>query len=675
MADSELLRRLHATLRPRTYLQLGSRQPEHIAQASCGTVVVDPNPKLPLNVVLTRPWLKLYAIERETFFADERCDDVLDNERIDLALIEQVDSLDQLARDLRHIEAWSHERTCAVVLGNGAASADPEADLFRQFAVLARQRRPSLDVRLVAAEPHPLLLVSGFDPAHPGDDIREAQPRKETWKDTPARIDPVPLEKALPAFALKPVPVDITFDPGDWEAWTSLGGVVRPRASGGGRLPSLVLERPFRGAFRVELEIAAGGMNVLRLRCRGHGPGGVTYRDVLLDVGSPGALHHQLDRVALDPPSGEAGFRLDLEGMTAPGETLHNIVFSIADHWNNDLPTAPNMALEVRKVRAWEISAHRGRAPFAPSRRADRSPADKRARGRRDAVVFAWYIPEQMGQLGEYYLNLLRFHHPDSKLFVGMNHGSDPRWVDHLLHSGLDVDVRQARHQIGDYWDATGFLTALEGLDHSDESFDLVWFGHAKGGSQRTYEYYQGIRFLVDRTFWSRREAVEQAFSDPKIGMFAARYNLYPTYPWEHDLPGWDDELNALSRIYRERYAPLGLNAYETFFTLRHDVVRRFLDGVGSEWVLTDPKEWGGGRWFFEMAFPSIASMQGYEPFIPMDVLGAGDPRDDLNMTYDMKQNHRLALAELERWRENPYDFTPRVVHWDHRAWNRVRGI
>jgi hypothetical protein len=58
-----------------------------------------------------------------------------------------------------------------------------------------------------------------------------------------------------------------------------------------------------------------------------------------------------------------------------------------------------------------------------------------------------------------------------------------------------------------------------------------------------------------------------------------------------------------------------------------------------------------------------------------MDVLGAGDPRDDLNMTYDMKQNHRLALAELERWRQNPYDFTPRVVHWDHRAWNRVRGI
>jgi hypothetical protein len=335
------------------------------------------------------------------------------------------------------------------------------------------------------------------------------------------------------------------------------------------------------------------------------------------------------------------------------------------------------MTLAVRQARAWEIPAVSGRAPFAPSRREDSPPPHKRTHGRRDAVVFAWWIPESDAaeKVAQYYLGLLAYHHPDSKIFVGINHGTAAKWPQIIRGTGLDVEVCFPPPEITVTSDAAGFLAALRQYERQDEAFDILWFGHTKGASQNTYQYYQGIRLLVDRTFWARRDAVEQAFADPKVGLFAARYNLYPTYPWEEGIPGWDHELDALQRIYRERYAPLGLNAYETFFALRGAIVRRFCDVVGPDFFFTDPREYGADRWFFEMAFPSIASMQGYEPYIPMDVLGANDPRDDLNLTYDMKQNHRLALAELERWRQHPYDFKPRVVHWDHRAWNRVRGI
>ena len=53
--------------------------------------------------------------------------------------------------------------------------------------------------------------------------------------------------------------------------------------------------------------------------------------------------------------------------------------------------------------------------------------------GIRDAVVFAWFVPPAMPELGEYYLRLLREHFAYAKVFVGMNHGSAPGWEERLI--------------------------------------------------------------------------------------------------------------------------------------------------------------------------------------------------------------------------------------------------
>ena len=287
---------------------------------------------------------------------------------------------------------------------------------------------------------------------------------------------------------------------------------------------------------------------------------------------------------------------------------------------------------------------------------------------RRDAVVFAWFVPEGLPELGQYYFNLLLDYHADSKLFIGMNHGSDPIWERRFRESGVDSEVRWATPEIGDYWDTTGFLTALTDFQCSDESFDLIWFGHSKGGSS-AFDHSTLIRDELLRDFWERRAEIAHAFDDTRIGLFAPRYNLTPPYPFPGPWKGWAEELTALQRIYRDRYAPLGLCALDTFFVLRAEIVRRFCDSVGADLFCTDPGAYGANKWFFEMAFPSIAAMQGYEPFIELDVPGADDPRDDLMVSWDVKQTHRLAAAEVTRWRMDPIAFQPRIIPWDRPAW------
>jgi hypothetical protein len=668
------LRRLHGLLRPRAYLQIGSRRGEPLSLARCGTVLVAPEPQLPPHTLDGKPWLKLYAAESDSFFAQER-DDIFEQEPLDLVVIDGARSLPQLARDLRHIERWSNERTCAAVF------ADSEEYILSQFVHLARQRRSDLRVHLVGGDPDAFLLVWGFDASRPAEDGLVAAadvPPLPSGRRLSART--VPLDRALPPFAFAPNPVAARVAPRGWQASPHDETLLRPGSVGGEQPPQIVFARPLRGPFRVSLEIAAGGMAVLQLRCRVRGAYGEEWRDVLLDIERPGALHHELNRVTLVPPTAGHGFQLELEGALGPDEELPEIELAVVNYWADQVEPEPGAEIHLRRAECWELPASGPSVPFAASRRADHPLPDKvkRTGGRRDAVIFAWWVPPTVdaAKVARYYLGLLAYHHPDSKLFIGINHGSDPAWLPVLQQSGLDITIAPALPHMSVASDAGGFLAALREYERCDEEFDLVWFGHSKGAS-RDYDYYRSMRLLIDHNFWARRADVERAFADPKIGLYAARTTVASTDPYDRadDDPGWVGELDALRRIYRDRYAPLGLHAYETFFAMRGTVLRRFCDVVGPRFFTTDPKAYGAGRWFFEMAFPSIPSMQGFDPYIPMDVHGTNDPRDDINLTFDAKQTHRLALAELERWRQDPFDFQPRIMHWDNWLWDRLRGL
>ncbi|MGH2615623.1 MAG: hypothetical protein ACRDJC_10320 [Thermomicrobiales bacterium] len=463
--------------------------------------------------------------------------------------------------------------------------------------------------------------------------------------------------------------------PRNWAPRAAEDDWLAPGSRGAVPGPWIVFEPPLRDRFRVVVDLLAKGMEVLRLRCRSKStkPAALRWRDVYCDVAQPGALYHELDRVALGATGGKDRFRLELEGALDPGETLRAIALDPCDVWFNEVPDAPDLALRIAALEILPAGAapDRPRAPFGAVRHDGEAPSDKTRRGNRDAVVFAWWIPDTAvaRKVGEYYLGMLRYYHPDSRIFVGVNHGSDPAMVDMLAASGLDIEICQVPPRIAVNSDAGGFLAALDAFHQDREPFDLVWFGHTKGASRANNAYYRHIRFFLEHSFWARRAEIECAFADPRIGLLAARYNLLPPFPWPNAWPGWRDDLAALQRIYRDRYPPLGLSALDTFFILRGDIVRAFCDAVGPWFFRADPAEYGASRWFFEMAFPSIATMQGYEPFIDMDVPGNNSPRDDIMLDADVKQTHRLALEELRRWRDDPIGFRPRVLPWDRSLW------
>jgi hypothetical protein len=461
----------------------------------------------------------------------------------------------------------------------------------------------------------------------------------------------------------------------NWEPRPGGGGWLVPGRRGAVPGPSIVLDPPVAGRFRIHLTIRVEAMDVLRLRCRTRGPAGARWRDVFVDVVKPGALLHDLDRVVLSTATGPGRFDLVLEGALDEGETLQAISLDASDDWFADAEEWPGLALAIDRVELLPVDAGAAerRVPHVAVRHPDDPIPDKKRRGSRDAVVFAWWVPDtpEARKVGEYYLGLLCYHHPDSRIFLGVNHGSHPEPVAAVLASGLDVQVCPVPPEIEVTSDAGGFLAALEGFDQADEAFDLVWFGHTKGASRADDRIYHHVRFQLERRFWARRAEIEAVFADPRIGLFAPQFNLPPTYPWPGPWRGWLDELAALQRIYRDRYPPLGLNALDTFFVLRGKIVRAFCDAVAPWFFRTDPADYGASRWFFEMAFPSIATMQGYEPFIDLDVPGANDPRDDILLETDLRQRHRLAQEELDRWRADPFAFAPRTLPWNRDAWQQ----
>jgi len=438
--------------------------------------------------------------------------------------------------------------------------------------------------------------------------------------------------------------------------WVSAPGAATLAANPyvSGHAVRVILTEPAFGAFRIRLALTARGMEVLHLKLRSQiGENVLRTRSVWVDVSRPGALHHELERAALYTNPGLSFFKLELEGALEPGEALAELSFAPASAEQNEVPVSIGMSIGIQRVQIEQITSVREVTRFVPERIPERPRDAKRKGGPRDVVVFAWFVPDRMPELGDYYLGLLRYHHPDSKLFIGMNRGSDPAWEARFQASGLDADVRWARPNIGDFWDTTGFLTALEGFHESDETFDLAWFGHTKGGSGARHTDYHRQRIELQRNFWTRTHEIELIFADPTFGLFARRFT-----------PRWEgicgNELSALLRVYREAFAPIGIGALDAFFVLRGEIVRRFCDAVGDEFFRVAPGEYGANRWWFEMAFPSIAAMQGYWPWVDMTVDGANSPRDDVWLRHDPKQNHRIVLHEVDRWRADPTRFTPR---------------
>jgi hypothetical protein len=254
---------------------------------------------------------------------------------------------------------------------------------------------------------------------------------------------------------------------------------------------------------------------------------------------------------------------------------------------------------------------------------------------------------------------VLKRWHADSKIFVGINHGSAPEWRARLEASGLDLTIREAPTAIAIAADPAGFVAALDDFRRHAEAFDLVWFGHTKGAGHLDEPWYFTGHWTIERMFWSRREEIAACFGDPTIGLYSPHYLML--------LQSHLAQTDALQRLYQATCAPLGLMAVATHFTMRSESVRDFCDRVDPRFFMEGPVPFGGDKFFFEMAMPNVPLMQGYEPFIEPGLGGtSGVPTPDgvASVVNDWRQNNAVTAIELEKWRQRPTRF--RTKHREH---------
>ncbi len=169
-----VLRRLHAALRPATYLEIGIRKGDSLALATTAAIAIgiDPAPRL---VRPAAPNAEIFAMTSDEFFA--RCDvsAVLGGRDLDLALIDGMHLFEYVLRDFANVERSGTPGTVVLLhdcLPVDAASAGRErttalwtGDVWKSALVLLRYR-PDLSLTVIDAPPSGLVVVRGLDPAN-----------------------------------------------------------------------------------------------------------------------------------------------------------------------------------------------------------------------------------------------------------------------------------------------------------------------------------------------------------------------------------------------------------------------------------------------------------------------------------------------------------------------------
>ncbi len=247
----------------------------------------------------------------------------------------------------------------------------------------------------------------------------------------------------------------------------------------------------------------------------------------------------------------------------------------------------------------------------------------------KSCVVFASWIPKKSIKLGKYYLDTLAKYHRDSDIYLGINYGSAPEWVDLAWKSELNIHLGLAPRHKHVNSDVAGFVEGLNQLRNSGKKYDVIWFAHTKGASYRNFKASQPFRDHFEKNFWSKREEIEHIFAKQKnIGVVANELmiNRY----MEHNR-----DTNRLSEFYPFKYQTIGYFVVSTYFAMRGSVVHEFIDHGNPDFFRKNlVSELGFSRWFFEANFHAISDRMGYEPLW-------------LNTAQDK------FLIELEKWRKD----------------------
>lgn len=166
------LARLHAALRPRTYLEIGveTGRTLRLAQPPTIAIGIDPCPH-PQAAEKARAETRIHAVTSQAFFASPEAEMAAP---IDLAFIDGDHRLAAVLHDFMQIEARSHPDGVVVLhdtwpLNSQTAGRTRETGFYTgdcwKLIPCLRTIRPDLHIVTIATPPTGLTVVSSLDPA------------------------------------------------------------------------------------------------------------------------------------------------------------------------------------------------------------------------------------------------------------------------------------------------------------------------------------------------------------------------------------------------------------------------------------------------------------------------------------------------------------------------------
>jgi hypothetical protein len=167
-----VLSRIHARLKPATYVEIGVRSGKSLVLAGDRTTAIGIDPKL-----LVPPGIqsraKLYEMTSDDFFSRHDLLEELHAPRLALAFIDGLHLFEQVLKDFIHVERYADKETVILIhdclpVTRLAAAREPHkrmwsGDVWKIIPCL-RQYRPDLSVRVIPARPSGLGVISGADP-------------------------------------------------------------------------------------------------------------------------------------------------------------------------------------------------------------------------------------------------------------------------------------------------------------------------------------------------------------------------------------------------------------------------------------------------------------------------------------------------------------------------------
>lgn len=169
----KLLERIHAHLRPRTYVEIGIFAGEsfRLAQSPTIAIGVDPEPRLEAP---PSPRHRVFRATSDAFFASHDLGRLLGGVPVDLALIDGMHHFEFALRDFVNLER--HCAPASTILVHDCFPLDPvtagrerttafwSGDVWRLILAL-RRWRPELAIHTVTTPPSGLAIIRGLDPA------------------------------------------------------------------------------------------------------------------------------------------------------------------------------------------------------------------------------------------------------------------------------------------------------------------------------------------------------------------------------------------------------------------------------------------------------------------------------------------------------------------------------